>query len=129
MTEDHNPYAVLGVTPNATPAEINQAFRAQLRVLHPDTRHHGAAGAAGDTALRQLIAAYHLLRDPVHRAQHDRDAAPAAAPQPQQRPSPSPPQRSTASPEGPLTIPVTHRRSQSPTAGYRLWAGPVRRHR
>ncbi len=59
MTEDHNPYAVLGVTPIATPAEINQAFRARLRALHPDTRHHDAGGAAGDTALRQLIAAYH----------------------------------------------------------------------
>ncbi len=129
MTEDHNPYAVLGVTPIATPAEINQAFRARLRALHPDTRHHDAGGAAGDTALRQLIAAYHLLRDPVHCAQHDRNAAAAAVPRPQQRPSPSPTQRSSASPEGPLTIPVTHRRSQAPAAGYRLWAGPVRRHR
>ncbi|HYJ56264.1 MAG TPA: DnaJ domain-containing protein [Mycobacterium sp.] len=129
MTEDHNPYAVLGVTPIASAAEINQAFRAKLRALHPDTRTRDAAGTAGDTALRQLIAAYHLLRDPVHRAQHDRNAAAAAAPRPQQRPSPSPPQRSTASPEGPVTIPVTHRHSQAPVAGYLLWAGPVRRHR
>ena len=129
MTEDHNPYAVLGVTPIATAAEINHAFRAKLRALHPDTRQRDAAGAAGDTQLQQLIAAYHLLRDPEHRAQHDRNAASAAAPRRQQRPSPSPPQRSTASPERPLTIPVTHRRRQAPAAGYPLWAGPVRRHR
>lgn len=130
MTEDHNPYAVLGVTPAATPAEINFAFRAKLRSLHPDTRDRDRAGAAGDTQLHQLIAAYHLLRNPEHRAEHDRKAAAASAPRRQQRPRPSPPRPGTASPEEPLTIPVTHHnRSRAPDADYLLWAGPVRRHR
>jgi len=129
MTEDHNPYVVLGVTSIATPAEIDHAFRAKLRSLHPDARQRDAAAAAGDTQLQQLIAAYHLLRDPEHRAQHDRKAASATPPRGQQRPGPSPAQRSTASPEQPLTIPVTQHRRQGPAAGYPLWAGPVRRHR
>jgi hypothetical protein len=109
MTEHHDPYAVLGVTPVATPAEINHAFRVKVRDLHPDTRHAPVGGAAGDTLLEQLIAAYHLLRDPERRALYDRDI--------------------TAKPDGPLLIPVTHHRSQSPTASDPIWAGPVRHHR
>ena len=129
MTEDHNPYAVLGVSPIATPAEISRAFRAKLRALHPDTRHRDAAGAVGDTQLQRLIAAYHLLRDPSNRGQHDRNPAAAPAPRGQQRSTPSAPQRSSTNPEGPLTIPVTYRRGQSRAGGHELWAGPVRRHR
>jgi curved DNA-binding protein CbpA len=129
MTEDRDPYAVLGVTSVSTLAEINHAFRAKLRALHPDTRHRGAGGAAGDIQLQQLIAAYHLLRDPHHRAQYDRNTGIAAVSVAPQRPTPSPPQRSSASAEGPQTIPVTHHRSPAPAAGYLLWAGPVRRHR
>jgi len=106
MTEDFNPYAVLRVSTHATLADINHAFRARLRDLHPDTRHHESGGTAGDTKLQQLIAAYHLLRNPQDRAQHDRKAA-----------------------DGPITIPVTHGRSRAPAPGHPLWAGPVRRHR
>lgn len=62
MPEDHDPHAVLGVTPIATPAEINHAFRAKLRALHPDGRQHNDVGAADEAQLRQLIAAHHLLR-------------------------------------------------------------------
>ncbi|MCU1697229.1 MAG: DnaJ protein [Mycobacterium sp.] len=126
MTEDHDPYAVLGVTPVATPAEINHAFRIKLRDLHPDTRHPRAGGATGDIQLEQLIAAYHLLRDPESRALHDRNAT---APRRQQPPSPSQSRSVCANPAGPLTIPVTHHRSQSPAARYPIWAGPVHPHR
>jgi len=120
MTEDHDPYAVLGVTPVATPAEIHHAFRVKVRSLHPDTRHPRTDGAARDGQLEQLIAAYRRLRDPERRALYDRGAA---AP-----PTPSPSRRVSATPQGPLTIPVTHH-GQPPAATHLLWAGPVRRHR
>lgn len=129
MTENKNPYVVLGVTPVATPAEINRAFRAKLRGLHPDTRHEDAAGAAADTQLQALFDAYHLLRDPERRAQQDRTGPAATEPRRQQRRRPRPAERGTASPEEPLTISVTHHPEQAPAAGYLLWAGPVRRHR
>ena len=109
MKEDHDPYAVLGVTVVATPAEISHAFRVKVRDLHPDTRHAPAGGAAGDTQLGQLIAAYHLLRDPETRALYDRNVS--------------------ANSIAPLTIPVTHHRSEPPVASKPIWAGPVRRHR
>jgi curved DNA-binding protein CbpA len=109
MTEHHDPYAVLGVAPVATPAEINHAFRVKVRDLHPDTRHALVGGAAGDNRLEQLIAAYHLLRDPERRALYDRSVS--------------------LNPDVPLTIPVTRHRSQPPTASQTIWAGPVRRHR
>jgi molecular chaperone DnaJ len=125
MTEDLDPYDVLGVTAVATPAEINYAFRAKVRFLHPDTRVDDAAGAVGETQLHQLIAAYHLLRDPEQRAEHDRSAA---ARQQARGPS-SPADRHTASYQKPQTIPVTHHPRQAPVAGNPLWAGPVRRHR
>jgi GR25 family glycosyltransferase involved in LPS biosynthesis len=70
MNDNRDPYAVLGVTPTATPAEIAHAFRAKLRALHPDT----SSAAVGDTELRQVLAAYGLLRDPDHRADYDRTA-------------------------------------------------------
>jgi molecular chaperone DnaJ len=129
MTEDLNPYAVLRVSSHATLADINHAFRARLRALHPDTRHPESGGTASDTKLQQLIAAYHLLRDAQDRAQHDRNAGAATAPPPQRRPRPSGSFPVSASPDGPVTIPVTHRASRAPAARGPLWAGPVRRHR
>lgn len=117
MNHDLDPYDVLGVASHATPAEINRAFRAKLRGLHPDSSHAGTGSTTGTTQLEQLIAAYHLLRDPEDRAQHDRNAAAATAPS----------HRVAANSAGPLPIPVTQHRGRGP--GYPLWAGPVRRHR
>jgi curved DNA-binding protein CbpA len=123
MTDDRNPYAVLGVTSVATLAEINHAFRAKLRALHPDTRGRDAVAAAGDTQLQQLIAAYQLLRDPENRARYDHTAAP-------QHSNPPPPQHNSASSDGPVAIPVTHhRRGRAADPDYPVWAGPVRRRR
>lgn len=63
-------YAVLGVTPTATPAEITHAFRTKLRALHPDTHHRGSPADA-QTRLQQVLTAYTLLRDPHRRAIYD----------------------------------------------------------
>jgi curved DNA-binding protein CbpA len=126
MNEHPDPYAVLGVRPTATPAEITHAFRAKLRTLHPDTR----SAAVGDGELRQVLAAYGLLRDPNRRADYDRTATVAPAPPPPRRPGPSAPRRTPSNPPGPVQITVTYHRKdkEAPPAQRPLWAGPVRRH-
>ena len=103
-----DPYAVLGVSPTATQAEITRAYRRQLRTHHPDTRSKKSTSGA-DERLRQILAAYALLRDPGRRADYDRVA------------------QKTDAEVGPVQIPVTRPKptdDQPP-----LWAGPVRWHR
>jgi len=75
-----DPYAVLGVPPSATQAEISHAFRALLRRHHPDARatEDKPPSAVCDTTLEQVLAAYTVLRDPARRADYDREAAPQA---------------------------------------------------
>jgi DnaJ-class molecular chaperone len=102
-----NPYLVLGVSPSATHAEITHAYRRHLRDHHPDMRSQGPNSGA-DERLRQILAAYALLRDPHRRAAYDR-----AHPQPEDA--------------GPIRVPVTHIDSARDHPS--LWAGPVRWHR
>jgi curved DNA-binding protein CbpA len=64
VRENPDPYLVLGVSPTATQAEITHAYRTRLRTHHPDTRHPPASKTADDD-LRQVLAAYALLRDPA----------------------------------------------------------------
>jgi curved DNA-binding protein CbpA len=123
MPDALDPYAVLGVSSLATPAEVTHAYRQKLRAQHPDTRstQTGAAPVA-DEQLQRLLAAYAILRDPGSRAAYDRTA------------------RTTTQPRAVITtpgggegvdIPVTrnaHPRTDSATTPP-LWAGPVRRHR
>lgn len=111
MTKQPDLYAVLGVPPTATPAEISHAYRVLLRRHHPDTRgpDDGSSDAGSDTALRQVLAAYTILRDPARRADYDRDTAPATPP---------------ARPERQQAPYVRGQHSQPP-----IVAGPVRWHR
>jgi curved DNA-binding protein CbpA len=98
-----DPYAVLGVLPTATQAEITHAYRRHLRDHHPDTRQT-AHNSGADERLRQILAAYALLRDPHRRADYDRG-------------------HRVPNDTGPVRITVTHIDSgdeQPP-----LWAGPV----
>jgi curved DNA-binding protein CbpA len=107
MNQCLDPYAVLGVTPAATPAEITHAFRVKLRALHPDTRYAGSPAGA-ETRLRQVLAAYALLRDPHRRAAYDQN---------------HPAQNDTAAER------ITVTRHIDPKAEAKrppLWAGPVR---
>ncbi|KAA8963418.1 J domain-containing protein [Mycobacterium sp.] len=100
-----DPYTVLGVSRTATQAEITHAYRRQLRDYHPD-RRAGDHNSGADERLRQILAAYALLRDPRRRAAYDR----------------AHPVRTSSVP---VRIPVTRRRfgrGDRPP----LWVGPVR---
>lgn len=69
-----DPYAVLGLAPTATADEITRAYRNQVRTLHPDTRGTPESNPPLDDRLRQVLAAYAVLRDPERRARYDRAA-------------------------------------------------------
>jgi DnaJ-class molecular chaperone len=71
MTDDlPDYYTILGVANTASPAEITHAYRARVRSQHPDI-HHGTRHDAGAEGLREVIAAYAALRDPVRRNEYD----------------------------------------------------------
>jgi hypothetical protein len=81
-TERPDLYAILGITPHATQAEISHAYRALLRRHHPDTRASADQlhGALSDAALQQVLAAYTMIRDPGRRADCDREVRPRSHP-------------------------------------------------
>jgi curved DNA-binding protein CbpA len=112
--ESFDPYLVLGVSPTATQAEITHAYRTRLRAHHPDTRDSTSSRCADDH-LREVLAAYALLRDPARRADYDGAAARVISP-----------------PVGGVDIPITYR-TTSRSAAHRsappFRVGPVRRHR
>jgi curved DNA-binding protein CbpA len=123
VRERPDPYVVLGVSPTATQAEITHAYRTRLRAHHPDTRHTPPSQTADD-ALRQVLAAYAVLRNPERRADHDRASAHAAPPPPHGPPRPTPVAR--------IQIPITYHSTTAAAAHVAsppLRAGPVRRHR
>jgi curved DNA-binding protein CbpA len=129
MVREHpDPYLVLGVSPTATQAEITHAYRTRLRAHHPDTRPTPPPQTA-DEHLRQLLAAYALLRDPARRADYDRATAHTATPPPHRPHGPTPVDRP---PIGPVEIPINYRTTNTAAADVAappLRAGPVRRHR
>lgn len=122
--QNRDPYLVLGVSPTATQAEITHAYRIRLRAHHPDTRHTPASHTADDE-LRQVLAAYALLRDPARRADYD-DATSHTPTPPQHRLGPTPVK------DRRIRVPVTYRPTNPAApdiASPLLRAGPVRRHR
>lgn len=66
---EFDPYAVLGIQRNATPEEIEAAWRRALKASHPD-RHPG--GARNAQRIRDVLRAGRMLRDPTRRAAQDR---------------------------------------------------------
>jgi curved DNA-binding protein CbpA len=126
VRQNPDPYLVLGVSPTATQADITHAYRARLREHHPDTRR--APSPAADEHLRQLLAAYALLRDPARRADYDRRAAASAVTASRIRVVPASAERPD---DGPTRIRVSHRRTNRhmvDIASPPLRAGPTRRH-
>ena len=111
MTKRPDLYAILGVPPSATQAEISHAYRALLHQHHPDTRPQDdeSQGAESDTALEQVLAAYAVLHNPARRADYDRQFT-------------TPAHQARRAPQQPLNH--HGERSQPP-----IIAGPVRWHR
>lgn len=97
-----DPYRVLGVPRDATPAQIRAAYRALLLALHPDTH----AEPADPALLARVVAAHAQLRDAGRRS-----AAPTDTP---------PPGSGT-----PIPVRVRSPRREQPD----IRVGPVRTHR
>jgi molecular chaperone DnaJ len=63
-----DPYEVLGVSRDATAAEIKKTFRQLAQAHHPD-KHKGEKGA--EEKFKEINAAYEVLKDPHKRARYD----------------------------------------------------------
>lgn len=60
-------YAILGVTPSSEDVVIHAAYRALMRRYHPDAN----AAADAEERVREISAAYAVLRDPAKRREYD----------------------------------------------------------
>jgi curved DNA-binding protein CbpA len=107
-------YRVLGVSRDATAADITRAYRRQARAVHPDTAPPGAGAPA---RFRALAEAYQVLGDPARRAGYNRARHPRATPGPP-RPGPA-----AGMPPAWPRVPAGPGPARMPAA---LWAGPVR---
>ena len=82
-------YHVLGVSKDATAAEIRSAYRRRARAVHPD------CSAEDGQSFRELQQAYDILGDPARRQAYDRRRRPATR---QPHPARDEPTRSSPSP-------------------------------
>jgi curved DNA-binding protein CbpA len=69
-------YAILGLTPAATLADIKRAYRRLARQHHPDTNTSPDAARR----FRQITEAYEVLSDPARRKAYDQTRLPAPGP-------------------------------------------------
>jgi hypothetical protein len=81
-----DPYAVLGLSRDATAAQIAQARRRLSRQYHPDVNSAKDAAARFDEVQR----AFSLLSDPAARAEYDRGRGPPGAPRTAPEPAAGP---------------------------------------
>ena len=63
----HSHYHTLGITPAASDREVREAYRAKMRVHHPD---RGAVDGGAQAA--EINAAYKCLSDPTERRRYDK---------------------------------------------------------
>ena len=81
MSED--PYDVLGVKRDASPEEIQKAYRGLAKKLHPDLN---PGDREAEERFKRVSAAYGLLSDPDKRAKFDRGEIDASGAERPQRP-------------------------------------------
>lgn len=67
-TTEQDYYELLGVSREASEAEIKRAFRALARELHPDV----SSAPDAEQRFRDVVEAYEVLSDPERRATYDR---------------------------------------------------------
>lgn len=89
-------YSVLGVRENATQQEVDQGFRKQARLRHPD-------GGGSDEEMKSLNEAHDILRDAETRRAYDNERQPKRT----SYPSPHVFDPDAASRAGTLKIPVS----------------------
>ena len=78
-------YRALGVSPDASPADVTKAYRALARQLHPD---HNPDDAAAEERFKQVSAAYDVIGDATKRKQYDEIRLLAAGANPYATPGP-----------------------------------------
>lgn len=69
MVVDTTLYELLGVTPEATPKELDRAFRVKARELHPDKNRDDPDATSKFQAMKE---AYEILKDEEKRAIYDK---------------------------------------------------------
>lgn len=106
-------YAALHVTPDATPAEIQRAFRALMRLRHPDVGTAADTGTGAADDVRRILESFAVLRNPKTRAEYDpgRNAAGSAGTA-----------TGSTGDAGGREVPVRHHRTEQPV----LRVTPVR---
>lgn len=80
MKSEKDYYAVLGVAPSATPAEIKEAFKKLALQYHPDRNK----SADANERMSELLKAYQALNNPEERKNYDAQRKRGTAPQPSQ---------------------------------------------
>ncbi len=73
-TQQKDYYAILGLSRDATSAEIKRAYRKLAKQYHPDVSHEPDAAER----FRELTEAYDILIDPDRRQRYDRTYTPGA---------------------------------------------------
>jgi curved DNA-binding protein CbpA len=73
-TQSKDYYAILGITPDATLADVKKAYRKLARKYHPDRNNSNPDSAA---RFRDITEAYDTLTDPSRRQAYDRTYRPA----------------------------------------------------
>ncbi len=65
-------YAILEITPSASPEEIKEQYHLLIQAWHPDRFTNPKQKAAAEAKAKQINEAYEVLRDPEKRSRYDR---------------------------------------------------------